>query len=118
MYVEVENCTNVDQTFTMVYKEVSPPREVYCIEYNIAGEEKPVQVTGWDAETNSPCSAYACKIDESGDGRAMLIFGGSGGVRMKELEDESPWDVASPTQWGETHLVYPVACFVVYKDQI
>ena len=118
MYVEVETCPNIAENFSMVYKEVTLPREVYCIEYSIEGKEKPVQVTGWDAETNFPCSAHACKIDESGDGRALLIYGGSGGIRLKELEDESPWDVASSTQWGETHLVYPAGSFIVYKDQI
>ncbi|MFQ5673944.1 MAG: hypothetical protein ACE5G9_12730 [Nitrospinales bacterium] len=118
MYVEVESCPNVDAEFSMVYKEVTPPREVYCIEYDAGAGEKPMQVTGWDAAADSPCPSYACKIDESGDGRALLIFGGSGGIRMKELEDPSPWNSNSPSQWGETHLVYPANSFIVYKDQI
>ena len=118
MYVEVETCPNIENDFSMVFKEVTPPREVYCIEYIIEGQDKPAQVIGWNAKTNSPCAAYACKIDESGDGRATLIFGGSGGIRMKELEDESQWDTGSATQWGETHLVYPINCFIVYKDQL
>jgi len=118
MYVEVESCPNVDADFSMVYQEVTSPREVYCIEYDAGSGEQPMQVTGWDAAADSPCPAYACKIDESGDGRALLIFGGSGGIRMKELEDPAPWGSGSPSQWGETHLVYPANCFIVYKDQI
>ena len=37
---------------------------------------------------------------------------------MKPLEDESPWDAAVTAQWGDTHLVYPINCFIVYKDEI
>lgn len=118
MFLEIESNPNVERSFDMVYRDISPTRELYCIKYKINGEDLPVQITGWNAETNSPCSAYACKIEESGDGTAMLIFGGSGGVRMKLLEDESPWDIKSNQQWGDTHLVYPANCFTVYKDEL
>jgi hypothetical protein len=57
-------------------------------------------------------------VEESGDGVALLIYGGSGGVRMKPLEDETQWDPGSLKQWGETHLVYPADCFIVYKDEL
>lgn len=77
-----------------------------------------MQVTGWDNQTNSACPAYACRIEESGDGIAMLIFGGSGGLRFKELEDERPWSLTTDGQWSETHLVYPRDCFIVYQDQV
>jgi hypothetical protein len=102
----------------MIYRDVSPIRELYCIKYDIDGKERPVQITGWDADTNTPCSAYACKIEESGDGVALLIYGGSGGVRMKLLEDETKWDIQSTEQWGDTHLVYPSNSFAVYKDEL
>ncbi|MBI4388752.1 MAG: hypothetical protein HY580_01115 [Nitrospinae bacterium] len=118
MFLEVEPNPNVEKSFSMAYRETSPPRAVFCIKYGAGEEELPVQVTGWDNRTQSPCPAYARRIEESGDGIALLIYGGSGGIRMKPLEDESPWDPASPGQWGETHLVYPVDCFVVYQDTL
>ena len=76
------------------------------------------RVVAWDNKTNSPCVAYACQVEESGDGTALLIYGGSGGIRMKPLEDETEWKLGVPNQKGETHLVYPLDCFVIYKDEI
>lgn len=118
MYVDVESNGNVNENFSMLYRDVSPSREVYCIKYLINEEDAPVQVTGWDNETNSPCAAHVCQVEESGDGVALLIYGGSGGIRMKPLEDETEWKLGAPGQKGETHLVYPLDCFIVYKDEI
>ncbi len=118
MFIDVESNPNTETSFNMVFRDVSQKREAFCIKHRVDTEDQPVQVTGWDAETNSPCPAFACKVEESGDGIALLIYGGSGGIRMKLLEDESPWDSASPTQWGDTHLVYPQNSFIVYKDEI
>jgi hypothetical protein len=118
VFVEVDSNSNTDQSFNMIFRDISPARELYCIKYPVNGEEQPVQVTGWDAESNTPCPAYACKVEESGDGVALLIYGGSGGVRMKLLEDEIKWDPESSKQWGDTHLVYPADCFTVYKDEL
>ena len=118
MFLEIEPNPNVERSFDMVYREISPARELYCIKYNINGEDQPVQIIGWNAETNSPCPAYACKVEESGDGVALLIFGGTGGIRMKLLENENQWDTQSSQQWGDTHLVYAANSFVVYKDEI
>ncbi len=118
MFIDIESNPNTETRFNMVFRDVSKAREAYCIKYMIGTEDQPVQVTGWDAENNAPCPAFACQVEESGDGIALLIYGGSGGIRMKPLEDESPWDASSPTQWGETHLVYPLDSFIVYKDEI
>ena len=118
MFIDVEPNPNTETSFNMVYRDVSPPREVFCIKYRVGMEDQPVQVTGWDTQTNAPCPAFACKVEESGDGMALLIYGGSGGIRMKALEDESPWDATTSNQWGESHLVYPVDSFVVYQDEI
>jgi len=118
MFIDVEPNPNTETGFNMVFRDISQAREAFCIKYNIGTDDQPVQVTGWDAETNAPCPAFACKVEESGDGVALLIYGGSGGIRMKPLEDESPWDSTAPMQWGESHLVYPQDSFIVYKDEI
>ena len=118
MYVDVEANDNINENFSMLYRDISESREVYCIKYNMGGDDSPVQIKGWDKETNSPCGAYACQVEESGDGVAILIYGGSGGIRIKLLEDETEWKVEEPNQKGETHLVYPLDSFIVYKDEI
>ena len=118
MYIDVEANKNINKNFSMLYRDVSTSREVYCIKYQADGVDLPVQVKGWDKDTNSPCAAYACQVEESGDGVAILIHGGSGGIRMKPLEDETEWKLGEKNQHGETHLVYPLDCFIVYKDEI
>ena len=57
MYVDVEANENIHENFSMLYRDVSVSREIYCIKYNLEGEESPVQVIGWDKETQSPCAA-------------------------------------------------------------
>ena len=84
VFVEVDSNTNTDRSFNMIFRDISLPRELYCIKYPVNGEEQPVQITGWDADSNTSCPAYACKVEESGDGVALLIYGGSGGVRTYE----------------------------------
>ena len=118
MFLEVEPCSNVDKSLGLMYKDISSPREVYCLKYLDDGEERPMQITGWDGDSGKPCPAYACHVEESGDGTALLIFGGSGGIRLKDLENESPWNESATDQWGDTHLVYPLNSFIVYKDEI
>ncbi len=118
MYVEVETGANCDRAFSMLYHDLEPPRAVYCLKYEVEGQRLPVRVTGWDNATNQPCPAYACKIEESGDGVALLVFGGSGGLRLKTLDDNAPWNLSAHGQWNETHLVYPKDAFIVYQDQL
>lgn len=118
MYIDIEANENIHENFSMLYSDISKSREIYCIKYNIEGKESPVQVIGWDRETRSPCAAYACEIEESGDGIAILIYGGTGGIRIKPLEDETDWELGALKQKGITHLVYPRGCFIVYKDEI
>ena len=60
----------------------------------------------------------ATQVEESGDGVAILIYGGNGGIRIKPLEDETEWGLEATKQKGITHLVYPRDCFIVYKDEI
>jgi len=118
MFIDVEPNDNINSRVSTLYRDRGTPREVYCIKYDLQGTDEPVQITGYDLDTGKPCPAYACPIEESGDGLALLIYGGSGGIRLKRLEDESAWDVSSTNQWGETHLIYPHDSFIVYKDQI
>ncbi|MFQ5482088.1 MAG: hypothetical protein ACE5ER_04960 [Nitrospinaceae bacterium] len=118
MFLDIEAGLNVDHDFSMLYREVEPPREVVQIRCRVREQDVPVQVTGWDNLENRPCPAQACRVEESGDGVALLIFGGSGGLRLKELEDDRPWDVHAEGQWPETHLVYPRDAHVVYRDEL
>jgi hypothetical protein len=116
MFLEVEPCSNCDESVGRMYNVISQSKPIHSIQYEKEGKEIPVSVTGWDGETETPCQAYACRIEESGDGVALLIFGGSGGIRMKPIDDDSKWDVNNANQWSESHLVYPRDTVVTYSD--
>ncbi|MEE8517935.1 MAG: hypothetical protein V3S98_02285, partial [Dehalococcoidia bacterium] len=67
------------------------------------GSEGPCAVTGWSAD--GPCPAYAAKVWDSGDGVALLVYGGDEGIRLKHADSDADWDVANPDQWGEPCLL-------------
>ena len=58
MYVDVEANDNINESFSMLYRDISESREVYCIKYNMGGDDSPVQIKGWNKETNSPFKLY------------------------------------------------------------
>lgn len=116
MFLEVEPCSNCQESVGRMYNVISESKPICSIQYEKEGIEIPVSITGWDGEMEAPCPAYACRIEESGDGVALLIFGGSGGIRMKPINDDSNWDVNNSNQWSESHLVYPRDTVVAYLD--
>ncbi len=116
MFLEVEPCSNCQESVGRMYNVISEPRQICSLQYEKDGKEIDVAVTGWDGETETPCPAFARRIEESGDGVALLIFGGNGGIRMKPIKDDSNWDVNNSNQWSESHLVYPQDSVVTYLD--
>ena len=115
MFLEVEPCSNCDESIGRVYNVISESKQISSIlQYEKDGKEIDVAVTGWDGETETPCPAFASRIEESGDGVALLIFGGNGGIRMKPIKDKSSWDVNNLNQWSESHLVYPIDSIVSF----
>tara|TARA_B100001123_G_C14877925_1_gene854767 strand:+ start:50 stop:400 length:351 start_codon:yes stop_codon:yes gene_type:complete len=116
MFLEIEPCSNCNESFGRIYSVISETKQISSFQYEKDGKEIPVHITGWDGENEIPCPAYACYIEESGDGVALLIYGGSGGIRMKRMDDDSRWDVDNPNQWSESHLVYHRDSIVTYAD--
>ena len=60
-------------------------------------------VIGWSA--SGPCLAYAARVEDSGEGTVMLIYGGDEGIRLKSVDCHERWDLDSPRQWGEACLL-------------
>ena len=61
-------------------------------------------VTGWTAE-GTPCPALAQRVDDSGEGLALLISGGTGGLRFRPVGSSQPWRMDDPEQWGAPFLL-------------
>ncbi len=102
--VEVEAGTNCDYSLHRVFSLVDEPQPVWRIEApGLRGELSMVEVTGWSAE--GPCPAYAAIVEDSGEGHALLIYGGDDGIRTRPLDSDSPWDLDDPSQTGEPCLL-------------
>ncbi len=104
--VEVESGPNCDMDVFQVFEGKGEPREVARVMAVLPdGSEGLCQVTGWSA--GGPCPAYAVRVSDSGEGAALLVYGGDGdgGIRLKEASSTARWDVDDPTQWGEPFLL-------------
>ena len=101
--VEVEAGNNCDFSLHRIFSVVEEPKEVVRVEApGIRGELAMVEVIGWGED--GPCPAYAVRIEESGAGEALLVYGGDWGLRFMPLTLEEEWSLDSPNQWGENFL--------------
>ena len=97
---ENENCERLPQLIFNTLEEGRPVTHVRTIAPG--GETAFHRVTGWcSSGEGSPCPAYAVKIEESGLGEAVLVYGGDWGIRLMSAAVDEPWDLGSPNQWGE-----------------
>ena len=67
------------------------------------GNDLICDVTGWSA--SGPCPAYAALVEDSGEGIAMLVYGGDEGIRLKPADSREDWALTSSRQWGEACLL-------------
>lgn len=96
------NCVEVD---TRIFHDLTPPQPVaqVCLEQE-SGTARWYAVTGWTA-AGTPCPAFVQKVDDSGDGVALLVYGGDAGVRLQPVERNAPWRLGDLEQWGEPFLI-------------
>jgi hypothetical protein len=106
MFVEVdvqlgENC---EYSLNRVFSALAGSDPVFRVETTgIHGELGLFDVTGWSGE--GPCSAYAVIVEDSGEGRALLIYGGTDGIRLRPQDSQEPWALDAVYQWGEPCLL-------------
>ena len=102
--VEVEAGNNCDYSLHRVFSVVGDPREITQVEApGTRGEVGLFDVTGWSSE--GPCPAYAAIAEDSGEGHALLIYGGDDGVRLRPVSSTEPWSLEDPDQSGEPCLL-------------
>lgn len=105
--VEVEASQNSDMSLLRMFDAREEPREVTQVfTLRRDGTEGLCAVTGWSTE--GPCPAYAASVWDSGDGVALLIYGGDEGIRLRHVDSDPLWDVADASQWGEPCLLLEV----------
>lgn len=102
--VEVAEGGNCDYSLHRLFSVVDDPKEVVRVEApGIRGELAMVEVIGWSED--GPCPAYAAIVEDSGEGHALLIFGGDDGIRTRPLDSDAPWSLNDDTQTGEPCLL-------------
>ncbi len=102
--VDVQAGANCDFSLIRMFSAVGTPVPVSRAETpGPRGESGFHEVTGWSAD--GPCPAYAVEVEDSGEGRALLLYGGDDGIRMRPAVSSEPWSLDSAEQWGEPCLV-------------
>jgi hypothetical protein len=102
--VEVEEGENSDMSLVRIFDSIEEPREITCVvALRRDGTEGPCAVTGWSSD--GPCPARAAPVWDSGDGVALLIYGGDEGIRLKHQDSTADWDITDASQWGEPCLL-------------
>jgi hypothetical protein len=116
--LEVEDNPNCDGVPQLIFNTMADSRLVAEVLTGDFGKETAFhRVTGWSSENDgSPCPAYAVKIQESGSGEALLIYGGDWGLRLIPSDLNEEWDLNSENQWGENFLSLDDESQVKYPD--
>lgn len=96
------NCAGIGEA---VFVETGSPRLIKGIRAAVGRADAVCAVAGV-GEGGAFGPAYACKVEDSGEGTAFLIFGGAWGIRIKPWDPDEAWDLSNPRQWGEAYKVY------------
>lgn len=103
--IEVEPNSNCEASDLRVFNDVEAPRPVakVCLERE-PGKPEWYDVTGWTA-TGKPVAALAQRVDDSGEGLAVLVHGADAGLRLKPSGSSGAWSAEDARQWGEPFLL-------------
>ena len=103
--VEIPANPNCDPVDLRVFHDLGAPQPVRRVRLSRdAGRPAWYDVTGWTTD-GLPCPAVAQKVDDSGDGVALLVRGGDAGLRLRPADGRAEWRLDAPTQWGEPFLL-------------
>jgi hypothetical protein len=103
--VEITPNPNCDPVDLRVFNDVEPPRRVagVCLEY-APGHSAWFDITGWTAD-GTPVPAQARRVDDSGEGLAVLVTGGTAGLRLRRAGSGGAWRLDDADQRGESFLL-------------
>jgi hypothetical protein len=107
LFLEVEDNPNCEGIPQLIYSTLGEPRPVTHVMAARRGINTQMhRVTGWSSESGgSPCPAFAVRVEDSGAGSSLLVYGGDWGLRLLPPGPEEPWGLHSAHQWGEPYLV-------------
>ncbi|GEM_PF-1611233 len=96
------NCEAVEMR---IFNDLTPPVEVSRVRLEREhGTAAWYAITGWTAQ-GTPCPVLMRKVDDSGEGVALLIAGGDAGLRLQPADRHAPWNISDSAQWGAPFLL-------------
>jgi hypothetical protein len=102
VYIQIDENPNCAPWDGQIFQPLAPPRPVTHVRRERNGAARWCEIVGME-EGGDPIPALACAIEDSGEGRCYLVFGGVWGLRLRE--SGSAWALADPGQWGEPFLL-------------
>jgi len=116
IFVDVEEGENCPYSLQLVFSALDEARRVRQVRlYHESAGGLLYDVAGWNNDSE-PSEASGVAVEDSGQGRAYLIYGGNGGLRLRSASSEEPWDLASADQWGRSHMLLSDVKDVVWAD--
>lgn len=104
LVIEVEESENSLFAVTRSFQTMEDPRPVSRVAaYGPDGAEGMFEVVGWCED--GPVAAFAALVDDSGEGSALLLYGGDEGIRLRPEGSTTDWSLEEPSQWGEPFLL-------------
>ena len=102
--IDVSESANCPLSINRMFDAMEQPVQVSRVmASDPEGTDLMCDVTGWSAL--GPCPAYAALVEDSGEGIAMLVYGGDEGIRLKAADCREDWNLTSSSQWGEACLL-------------
>lgn len=106
LVIEIPPNANCEPVELRVFHDLEPPRPVTHVrlERPEGGSAPWYAVTGWTA-SGAPCPALVRKVDDSGDGVALLVSGGDAGLRLQPEAGVAAWRLDDARQHGVPFLL-------------
>ena len=104
--IEIPENRNCAAVAMRVFHDLEPPQPLTQVRLQRTSGEPPAwyAITGWTS-AGTPCPASLQKVEDSGEGVAVLLTGGDAGIRLKPAGSDEPWGLNASQQWGEPFLL-------------
>ena len=98
MFIEIDVSAgdNCQESLMLMFNGLSEPAPAASVwTTDPGGADMMCAVTGWSTE--GACPAYSAMVEESGEGSAVLIYGGDEGIRLKPWTAPRSGTLGAPT---------------------
>ena len=104
LVIEVEESENSLFGVTRSFQTIGDPKPISKVAaFTPDGTEGVYEVVGWSSEGS--VTAFAALVDDSGEGSALLVYGGEEGIRLRPQDSSDGWSLEDASQWGEVFLL-------------